>query len=229
MPLTKRSVLVHLWALRWANHLPWLCECALLLSCNSELCPLWSPEHIKYYKHLTQLRSRKEAAQTCLKSIALGVRVCTYLSKRLLRENDSRSGCVWQSSKDFPLLFASAAGGFLATEKHPPAFMRHENFLLSRQLHLYTCCSSIRFVVCFKERRVCSIWRLNKIKILVAVVRQICGDLCSGGLCQLYVWLFQPSFWVLPTGCQACCDLAFSVEACHCCGSHLILYQQVFT
>lgn len=65
-------------AVRWVKVLPdglmnlRLCFAA---SCHSALCPLRSPEHIKHYKHLTLLRSRKEVAQTCLKSIALGARM----------------------------------------------------------------------------------------------------------------------------------------------------------
>lgn len=71
--------------------------------------------------------------------------------------------------------------------------------LLSRTIKnvsFYDSCTSTTVVLfVLKREGFVPFWRFDSIKqILVAVVCQFCGDLCSEGRCQLYVWLFQPSF-----------------------------------
>lgn len=83
-----------------------------------------------------------------------------------------------------------------------------------------------------KRRRAYSIWRLDQ-----TTKKNDTGRCSLSNLWRLVLCLSVPTVCLVvltlhlsaPTGCQACCDLAFSDEVCHCCGSHLILYQQVFT
>lgn len=85
----------------------WSCFVRLLLeqmSVSTEIAAC-----IKYYKHFTRLCSKKEKRGSpdlpeicCLGVCARAGELCTYVSKRLLKENDSRSECIWQSHKDFP-------------------------------------------------------------------------------------------------------------------------------
>lgn len=158
---------------------------------------------------LCSVGGKKRAVQTCLKSFALGVyahaNARTQVSKRLLKKNDSRSKCIWQSHKDFSLRFClQQQSKFLQPRRARPSGFKR--FIIWSVFHiiviLQPCVVYHMLLPVFVSvgaggdwagwRRGgmwdYSIWRL------LSFVCQICREpnlkLWSVYSCQLFVWSF---------------------------------------
>lgn len=128
------------------------------------------------------LCNKKGAARTCVQA----ARLCTSVSKRLLRENDSRSECIWQSHKDFPC------------------------FSPQLQRNVWGLTQCLFGVMYFQILNNASPFRHEiltpftcLLPSLVAAVGRICGELCC--VCLVVLTLHLTAL----TGCQTRCNLAF--------------------